>query len=250
MIIKYIYSGSGAHGPRTGEPGAESRLSRLACTNNVARPAPGIWCVEMRHFLNMGLDLELDGSSPIRTKRPWSLPPVTIFRDTSTITNNNNNKRHLVVCTATASNTPTTTDRGRHCRRRRPEDNDNSSSTINNSNNTMSGSPKMHPTYTNQPSLDLELAAGEDRQRSSEVSSSSNNNLERLSMVSEQASPYSNDDKNNKDVESGTTPLVKSETSGRRLYGNAAGFKDVTAVLLYSFCSISMILVNKSLATR
>ena len=116
----------------------------------------------------------------------------------------------------------------------------------------MSGSPKMHPTYTNQPSLDLELAAGEDRQRSSEVSSSSNNNLERLSMVSEQASSYSNDknDKNNKDVESGTTPLVKSETSGRRLYGNAAGFKDVMAVLLYSFCSISMILVNKSLATR
>jgi len=44
--------------------------------------------------------------------------------------------------------------------------------------------------------------------------------------------------------------LKKDETALKDAKLTAAGWKAVTACFLYSFCSVSMILVNKSLASR
>lgn len=106
------------------------------------------------------------------------------------------------------------------------------------------------PTYTNQPSLDLELAKGEEKQSSSKSSSTSSKIVERMPLIDEPESKTNNNYKHGEqvDVETGK-PGESSSSSSLKRYGSAAGWKEVTAVLLYSFCSVSMILVNKSLAS-
>ncbi|KAL7563576.1 hypothetical protein ACA910_006467 [Epithemia clementina (nom. ined.)] len=134
-----------------------------------------------------------------------------------------------------------------HRRRRRPQqelldhrDLESSSSC------TEPTSHKMHPTYTNQPSLDMELAADEKRSGASSSSST-----ERMALVKEQhgGDGQSQQDDNGKDVEASLSDSSNGGGGRRQPYHKMVGFKETAAVLMYSFCSISMILVNKSLAS-
>lgn len=131
----------------------------------------------------------------------------------------------------------------------------------------MTPSKRSLPTYTNQPSLDMELALNNSNNLNGGMvddddpfaSVEAGTTMETVGLLDDPTTANNNngsadlmDDsskhsKHQNDSTAAAFSLVGTASTGWRRHMNLV---EVSAVATYSFCSISMILVNKSLASR